>query len=409
MKRLVCFFTEITPYVRPENYRTYLAIGISTASGACCHFGFLLAFVAMGARVLAAANVVSVALFLFAVWLNRRGAPQWSAIVAVLEMIGHQALACHFLGWNAGFQYYLPCTMVVVFFLPPGRLPFKVATMGVAVAAYVVLFRLYHGATPAFAVTPALQSLWHDFNAVGAFGLMGAFAYVFHRAVTVAESRLAQEQRKVVELLHNILPVPIASRLKDRRDTIAEGCEASVLFADIVGFTSYSSTATPQELVVLLDGVFSRFDDLVASHGLEKIKTIGDAYMVAAGVPVHRPDHAAALADLALDMRDLLAVDPLMTDRGLRMRIGLSSGPVVAGVIGKRKFAYDLWGDSVNTAARMESHGLPGEIQISEQTRELLGSRYDLVERGMIDVKGKGPMRTWLLRGRLEHASVPGS
>jgi class 3 adenylate cyclase len=173
-----------------------------------------------------------------------------------------------------------------------------------------------------------------------------------------------------------------------------------VLFADLVGFTPLSASLTPAEVVTMLNGVFTAFDDLVDSAGLEKIKTIGDAYMVAAGVPTPRPDHAAAIADLALAMKAELARLRAEVDTPLEIRIGLDTGPVVAGVIGKRKFIYDLWGDAVNTASRMESHGVPGEIHVSEAAWRILRESHLLRERGVIEVKGKGPMRTFFLEGR---------
>jgi class 3 adenylate cyclase len=169
-----------------------------------------------------------------------------------------------------------------------------------------------------------------------------------------------------------------------------------VLFADIVGFTPFSAKMTPRDLVHLLNEVFSAFDALARRHGLEKIKTIGDAYMVVGGLPAPRTDHAAAVAAMALDMRDAIGA----RGEGLVLRIGLHTGPVVAGVIGTSKFTYDLWGDTVNTASRMESHGVPGRIHVSDELRAALGEGWRLEERGVIEVKGKGPMRTHWLSGR---------
>jgi class 3 adenylate cyclase len=179
---------------------------------------------------------------------------------------------------------------------------------------------------------------------------------------------------------------------------IADGVDsASVMFADIVGFTVLSAQRAPEQVVAMLNGVFTRLDALVDAFGLEKIKTIGDAYMVASGIPTPRKDHAQVLARFALAARDELAEHNLTTDTPVQLRIGINSGPVVAGVIGRRRFLYDLWGDTVNTASRMESHGIPGQIQITETTRALLDGEFACTERGVIDVKGKGPTRTWLL------------
>lgn len=175
-----------------------------------------------------------------------------------------------------------------------------------------------------------------------------------------------------------------------------------MLFADIAGFTPLSDRLEPEEIVQMLNRVFSEFDRLADAHGLEKIKTIGDAYMVAGGIPTARPDHAEAVADLALAM--LEAVDRLSKEMQapLRLRVGINTGPVVAGVIGVRKFIYDLWGDTVNTASRMESHGVPGEIQLTEETARRLEGLFEVERRGAIEVKGKGQMTTFFVRARLE-------
>jgi adenylate cyclase len=216
---------------------------------------------------------------------------------------------------------------------------------------------------------------------------------------------LQAEQDKSERLLLNILPLPIAARLKESPDVIADGFTGvTVLFADIVEFTQLADRLSPEEVVALLNRVFSAFDVLTQRHDLEKIKTIGDAYMVAGGLPVPRPDHAEAVAEMALDMRE--EADRCGRDLGfpLAIRIGIDSGPVVAGVIGRRKFIYDLWGDTVNTASRMESHGLAGQIQVSGRSHERLRGRYELRERGEIDVKGKGRMTTYFLVGRAPSA-----
>jgi adenylate cyclase len=209
-------------------------------------------------------------------------------------------------------------------------------------------------------------------------------------------------QQRSDDLLHAILPDKIVAQLKDSPGTIADDVpSASVLFADVVGFTPMSADLSPTELVGMLDELFTGFDASVAELGLEKIKTVGDAYMVAAGVPEPRPDHAGAIAELALRIRDQVATSTF-GGRQLQMRIGIASGAVTAGIIGTRKFAYDLWGDTVNTASRMESSGLAGEIQIAPSTYELLRDRYRCRPRGPVQVKGKAEMMTFLLLGRRE-------
>jgi PAS domain S-box-containing protein len=216
-----------------------------------------------------------------------------------------------------------------------------------------------------------------------------------------AEDALREEQEKSENLLLNILPVAIAERLKQNETTIAEYFpEVTVLFADIVGFTALSSVMNPIDLVELLNKIFSGFDLLCEQHGLEKIKTIGDAYMAVGGLPYPRADHAEAIAQMALDMQTEIARFNGLNKKYFSIRIGIHSGPVVAGVIGIKKFIYDLWGDTVNIASRMESHGLPWRIQVSETTYNLLKHKYLLEARGTIEVKGKGGMKTYLLVGK---------
>lgn len=211
---------------------------------------------------------------------------------------------------------------------------------------------------------------------------------------------LGKERERSERLLLNILPAPIAEHLKASEDSIAEQSDGvTVLFADIVGFTPLSARKTPRELVELLNQIFSEFDALADAHGLEKIKTIGDAYMAVAGLPEPRLDHAPRAARMALAMHDGAARVSAQTGEELVLRIGLHSGPVVAGVIGRRKFAYDMWGDTVNTASRMESHSLPGAIHCTEATAMLLRETFHLQPRGAMEIRGKGEMQTFLVTG----------
>ena len=241
---------------------------------------------------------------------------------------------------------------------------------------------------------------WPDPEALGLFNFVGIAAFIF----TVIAYSLRQRdrfQRQSDDLLHNILPNEVVVRLKQSSAMIADQFdEVSVLFADVVDFTPMSASMAPAELVGLLDDIFGVFDDFVTERGLEKIKTIGDEYMVAAGVPTPRDDHAHVIADLAVSMRDHVA-EHEFAGHSIRLRIGIHSGPVVAGIIGHRKFSYDLWGDTVNTASRMESHGIAGEIQISSATHRLIMDRFACERRGTISVKGKGEVETWFLVDRL--------
>ncbi len=214
-------------------------------------------------------------------------------------------------------------------------------------------------------------------------------------------SELTEEKATSERLLLNVLPAPIAERLKHGESLIVDRFDAvSVMFADLAGFTTFASKTTPEALVTMLNELFSMFDKLAEQHHLEKIKTIGDAYMVVAGIPQPIADHATAIAHMALDMIAGVNAYAKRTGHPLSIRIGIHTGSVVAGVIGTKKFIYDLWGDSVNLASRMESTGLPGRVQVSETTFKLLESQFDFEARGPIEVKGKGAMNTFLLVGR---------
>jgi PAS domain S-box-containing protein len=248
------------------------------------------------------------------------------------------------------------------------------------------------------------RRIWVSENVRAVRDAKGELLYYEGTVSDITERKLAQEalkfqQEQSEKLLLNILPKPIAERLKAKQSTIADSfADVSVLFADIVGFTELSARMSPTELVKRLNVIFSHFDQLAEKYGVEKIKTIGDAYMVVGGLPMPRDDHAEAIAQMALGMQAKIAKLSADTGEKLAIRVGINSGPVVAGVIGVSKFTYDLWGDTVNVAARMEATGNAGRIQVTDVTYELLKDKYLFERRGVIQVKGKGNMMTyWLL------------
>jgi adenylate cyclase len=289
---------------------------------------------------------------------------------------------------------------------PLGALVFNGVRSGVRwYVAFVAVFLASGVAGQAWGDLPRLPALFTSVMlglnvAVGGtivFTLLALFAQ--QRQDALAALRI--EQDKAENLLLNILPRSIADKLKASSETIADQfSSASILFADVVDFTPRSEHLAPAEVVGMLDHLFSYFDTLVERDDLEKIKTIGDCYMVAAGVPSPRPDHARALAVVALDMLDAVRSNGAVGDLGLQLRVGINSGPVVAGVIGRKRFLYDLWGDAVNIASRMQSQGTPGCIQVTRATYELLKDEFICEPRGTVAVKGKGDMETWYVLGR---------
>ncbi|MCX7998835.1 MAG: guanylate cyclase, partial [Leptospiraceae bacterium] len=228
------------------------------------------------------------------------------------------------------------------------------------------------------------------------------------KEIAKAYDKVFEEQQKAEKLLLNILPAPVATQLKQSGNIIAQSFSGvTVLFADIVGFTKLASRYAPEKIVKMLDRIFSEFDLLTEKYSLEKIKTIGDAYMVAGGLPLPRADHAQAVANMALEMQKVIKRFKFTDNEPVKIRIGINSGSVVAGIIGQKKFIYDIWGDAVNLslihiylASRLESTGIEGEIQISEKTKEILGEEYFIQKRGEIEIKGKGMITTYILLGK---------
>jgi class 3 adenylate cyclase len=262
-----------------------------------------------------------------------------------------------------------------------------------------LLYQLWEGNEP---LAPLLSGTMQSAAMFAAVLLFGE-AVRGRRALDQEHRLLLAEQERSERLLLNVLPSPIAARLKQGEAVIADRFpEVTVLFADLVGSTASSDHSSPERVVQVLGELFSALDRLAARHGLEKIKTIGDAYMAVGGLPTPRPDHAEAVAEMALAVREEVGrhLDP--AGQPLAVRIGIATGPVVAGVIGTTKFSYDLWGDTVNTASRMESQGVVGCIQVTERTYRRLRDGYRFERRGPVQVRGKGELVTWFLVGRIE-------
>ena len=308
---------------------------------------------------------------------------------------------CWHLGTGTGVQFYFViAAAAAVMIVGIERIGLAIATAAIGVGLVIALqFAVPRdtGAEPAWFVTVGFVV-----NTISAGVLAVAIVWYGLRQIASAEAAMEQEYQRSEALLANILPASIAERLKDgSRSVIADKYDdASILFADIAGYTERASDTSPQELVAFLDDLYTSLDALVARHGLEKVKTSGDAYMVVSGVPQPRPDHLEALAALALDIADTVAGLTDSRGRAVPLRIGLASGPVVAGVVGSQRFFYDVWGDAVNVASRMESTVAVGRIQVPQPVYERLRECFVFEERGEVDVKGKGVMRTWYLVGR---------
>jgi adenylate cyclase len=318
------------------------------------------------------------------------------------------------LAWSLGGFVASSGVMLWALVSPLGALMFQGARPAVYWLGAFLVLTVVSGflegvlASQATAIPESVIVAFFVMNFCAVSGVSYALLHYFVRQRERAMDALRVEREKSERLLLNVLPQPIANRLKTQEGIIADGhSDVTVLFADIVDFTPLSERLVPEQVVALLDEIFTAFDALADEQGLEKIKTIGDAYMVAGGLPVPRRDHVQAVAEMALGMLEAVARCAERFHAPLSVRIGIDTGPVVAGVIGRRKFIYDLWGDTVNTASRMESHGVPGAIQATRAVYERLSDRYEFEERGSVSVKGKGAMTTYLLLGRKPAPLIP--
>lgn len=335
----------------------------------------------------------------------------WGELVAPLVFIfvsyATITVLCIHLGTGSGLLFYYvvaAAIMLVILGVDHILLASVLSAIG---ALTVILLELF---VPNDTGTQPLWAFRTSFvlTVVSAWIMVVAVIWYSMREIRRARTALEEEYARSEQLLMNILPATIAERLKDpSRTVIADKYDdASILFADIAGYTKRASDTTPGDLVRFLDRLYTDLDALVDRHGLEKVKTSGDSYMVVSGVPEPRPDHVEALACLALDMAETVADLRDPNGREVPLRIGLASGPVVAGVVGARKFFYDVWGDAVNVAARMETTDVEGRIQVPQNVYERLQDTFLLEERGDVDVKGKGVMHTWYLVGRRDEEAV---
>ncbi len=306
-----------------------------------------------------------------------------------------------FLGRESGIHYFLFCIMPFLFIAFPQKKDLKFILAIGLTDLFAFVFTEYASFTSPYLEEPSqtVLLLLHMASTSGTILLISALVLILYLDVSRAKNDFAREHLRSESLLLNILPAPIAERLKTSPEVIAETFrEASVLFADIAGFTALAARLRPEEVVAILNRYFSRYDELAEKYSVEKIKTIGDAYMAASGIPAFRNDHAVALLKMASDMIEATGEISRKLGLDLAIRVGINSGVVTAGVIGKKKFIYDLWGDTVNIASRMESHGLPGRIQVSSRSYQLLKERFTFEHRGKIEIKGMGEQDVYLLK-----------
>jgi len=400
LKRIHAWYTDVPSQLSANEGRTFTGDKIGYTVWMIVQGLSTYIFLQLDQNVLAAFSGASVFIIAVSFYCLVSGRPGVGYLLVNTQSILAVILTTVFVGLRPGF--FLFALVGLVYCTLSEWVSRRIQRVGMVASAVTFIGAIVFGlmASPLAPLPPLWELIFATFNSTATAGMLIMVALTYRHMVDVAEAALETEYQKSETLLHNILPPAIADRLKQNPKVIADSHkQVTTLFADIVGFTEVAGRSTPESLVTLLNRIFSQFDAAVDDLDLEKIKTIGDAYMVVAGLPTARPDHAQAIARLALEM--LVAAERVSQETGkqLQIRVGIHSGPVVAGVIGQKKFAYDLWGDTVNIAARMESQGATGRIQISAKTAELLDDEFELEPRGTIEIKGKGQMATYFLIG----------
>ncbi|MDA0367763.1 MAG: adenylate/guanylate cyclase domain-containing protein [Proteobacteria bacterium] len=394
------FNIPIRAHHRATDHKHFRAVNVMALIGAVMFGGWALANVLGGQQAgqqwVALENAVFALGFGSVIFANRAGYHFGAAVAFLLLAHAQTVISIVWFGFasNSHLFYFV---LIVAPYLAFTRRHRGLAH-AFAALSFIGLFATFSqrdNLEPVFIFFGA-EAQWASSVILGALSL-AAIAYVFQRFIDRTEDDLLAEQERSQQLLLNVLPESIAERLKDDSSSVIADrfSSVSILFADIVGFTRLSTDTTPTETVKLLNTIFSEFDGICDRHGIEKIRTIGDGYMAIAGAPIEKPDHAVALARAAIEMRDFIANASL--PHSVQVRIGLNTGEVVAGIVGRRRFHYDVWSDAVNVAARMESTGEPGRIQIADTFHELIRDVLPCTPRDPIEVKGKGLMRTWFL------------
>lgn len=385
-----------------ERANVYSAVSYAIVLGLICHAGFIGLFWFLGEHQLAQLNVGSVTVFAVAsLLIAKRQMVHVALSLGSLEVIAHGWIATEALGWPAGFHYHM-LLMIALWFMVTEVALISRATISVipAVAYALLRVRVDVNDAPSSLSPEVVENLAVMNLGVFAVALAGICSYYSWSAAR-ANRALTEELSRSEALLHNILPSSLSAQFKEEGRSVAEGFEdCSVLYADLVGVAELSESHTQEELQELRSDLFRGFDALAARYEADKVRALGDSYMVTVGVANPAPDHAARLADMGLEMQ--ASVKRLRDTHGgyFGLRLGIHSGPAVAAVVGQRRFAYDLWEDTANTAAKIRAYGLPGEVQVTETTFALLHGVFRFEFFGTPEVEGRGKMKTYLLKGR---------
>ena len=384
---------SVPPLRYPEKWKpAFLAMQLGFIAGGVGLIGrdFLFYLTIQNWEPLVLSELFFASFIAFGFILHTLGFAKFGVILSCIAGVGSATAFIFLIGWNSFFHlWYINLAILII--AVPLDIRLKAFLALVFISIYSYMFISFSEMEPLYKINDLTESIIGVSNIVGSLLVLGL-------PMGMYSIFLEQERNKSEKLLHNIMPKSIAEKLKNNIKTISmDNPEISVLFADIVSFTEMSEKISSEKIVGFLNDMFSQFDDLTETYGVEKIKTIGDSYMVVSGMPVQREDHALTLFNLAKEMIKISAQFKDHNGNPIKLRIGINSGPAISGVIGKSKFAFDVWGDTINTAARLESYGSPDCIHMSKNTFDLVNYKDSNIERKTIQIRGKGLMETVLV------------
>ena len=384
---------SVPPLRYPEKWKpAFLAMQLGFIAGGVGLIGrdFLFYLTIQNWEPLVLSELFFASFIAFGFILHTLGFAKFGVILSCIAGVGSATAFIFLIGWNSFFHlWYINLAILII--AVPLDIRLKAFLALVFISIYSYMFISFSEMEPLYKINDLTESIIGVSNIVGSLLVLGL-------PMGMYSIFLEQERNKSEKLLHNIMPKSIAEKLKNNIKTISmDNPEISVLFADIVSFTEMSEKISSEKIVGFLNDMFSQFDDLTETYGVEKIKTIGDSYMVVSGMPVQREDHALTLFNLAKEMIKISAQFKDHNGNPIKLRIGINSGPAISGVIGKSKFAFDVWGDTINTAARLESYGSPDCIHMSKNTFDLVNYKDSNIERKTIQIRGKGLMDTILV------------
>lgn len=404
-------FNTLPEGITSANLRFYKLSNLVLTLGMAIHSTWIWLFLLMDVPEMALINVVSVLVYIFCIVINRYGYHFTSSVIMVVEILVHQLYAVKSFGWDAGFQNYVIVIGLFPFLMPKGRWIMKSILLGACICTYIILDYTSQNQQAIHQIGPAFLNYLKITNILFSYTSMAISGGYFNIAMHETEGRLRrktnellEEKNKSDELLLNILPQETAQELKETGSSKPKSFEmVTVIFTDFKNFTQYSEKLSAEALVHEINYYYSAFDRIITKHRIEKIKTIGDGYMCVGGLPTANETNPKDAVMAALELRDFIASE--RTERGKNqelffdVRIGIHTGPVVSGIVGIKKFAYDIWGDTVNTASRMESSGEAGEINISGTTYDLVKDSFNCTYRGKIEAKNKGEIDMYFVEG----------